>query len=296
MTTRATYLLVSGIALLASSVTSQAALVIYDGVSPATSGASLHDVNTGEGWRNPWDNQGGSGVYSVLSSAPLTFGSLETTAEYAQGGGGWLSTQRYISTSGGGAAANAGWVASPDYWSLVNQGTVWVSLLVRRETTATGWDIGFTENPDGSEGSFISVTPDGNFSIRNGWNNPHQDTGVSATVGTTFLIVMQLDLSATSTVNAWAFSDPASAGMGGANLTSPMATFSTDLGNVRFNRLFSSTANSTNAFSFDEIRLGTDYASVTPVPEPATWGILAGALTLAVCIRKRLGKGASRVG
>lgn len=93
------------------------------------------------------------------------------------------------------------------------------------------------------------------------------------TVGQASLIVMKYDLNANTVamyVNPTLGTEPAVANASG--------VLPTDYG---FRNAYAYLGNDPNQGSMDELRFGTDYASVTPasavVPEPATFGLVAAA-------------------
>jgi len=138
-----------------------------------------------------------------------------------------------------------------------------------------------------------------------GYNNPNlanvlptpADTATGPTTGTTYSYVMQIVAPARSianeTINVWI--DPTEASIQLGNLGTPTLTWtanvltSTNLQPTRV-QLVAQNAD----VSFDEIRIGTSLAEVTPIPEPAAMVSLL-ALGAGAILRRRRGRDLPRV-
>jgi hypothetical protein len=220
------------------------------------------------------------------------------------GGGGWLGTNHFIQTNFSSAPHNAGLVSDPWTVQQIDQGTVWASLLVRRDNNGS-WQgptqIGFLPNMSinsagATEGArFILPAAGGNWSFKAGGANApgtSVDTGVAAVLGGTQLFVLKYVFGTTTNVFAWIFSNPSQVSLGGADLAEGTALASLSfnaISDVRFNNFGVYTDGLADAITFDEIRLGTSFASVTPsaIPEPSTWAAILGGLVVAVAVIRR---------
>jgi stage V sporulation protein SpoVS len=108
-------------------------------------------------------------------------------------------------------------------------------------------------------------------------------TGTALTIGTTYLIVEEIDLTA-KTASLWI--DPSSSTFG--TLTPPTATATisgitaTAIDNVGFKA-----QSGTGSFLIDNLHIGTTWADVTPTPEPATFA-LTGLSMLGLVLARRM--------
>jgi hypothetical protein len=112
------------------------------------------------------------------------------------------------------------------------------------------------------------------------------------TDGTTYFVVARFHLNNTaSTFHLWVTSNPNSLNLGGPDLDLTTANASlTGLNaasvNFRHFSILANTGGPSNA-RFDEIRFGTNFADVSPIPEPSTYALLAAGLGALVWLRRR---------
>jgi hypothetical protein len=271
-----------------------AALLTYEGFGDYPTDDSIHELDGGLGWGSDWRVQNSNYGYQTGSSNPLTFGSLETSANgrYINGGFAYLTVGRQLDTSPGGPWDNLGYVGG----NFIDDGVFWFSMLARINTTDTV-NISFS-----SAGLPSFPADNGNVTIRSAGNlwrlgpagapNSSFVQAGSRTDNTIYFLVGRFDLNGTdSTFHLWVTSDPNSLILGGPDLN--LATANAVLTNlnaatVRF-RHFIITANTgtVGAATFDEIRFGTTFADVSPIPEPSTYALLAAGLGALVWLRRR---------
>ena len=267
-------------------VSSGPAPITYSGLEGLTVGGINGQNDNPTQWFAAWSVQNGNNsYYTVQNTTPLTFGSLVTSSDgnYLNGGGNFLSMGRRLPTGSQSIWDANGSVSDPYTAGEIDRGTVWVSFLMRVNSSITSWDnakIALHGNAtpyDFSGGGLQIATISGNSS----WGIRVGDTGAASTlgsvsVGTTVFVVIKFELSTTAGANnayVWMFGNPSAANLGGADLNTGTAMASltgkntTDL---RFKCIALYLDNAADRISMDEFRFGTSYASVSPVPATTT--------------------------
>lgn len=279
-----------------------AQLLTYDGLTGASAPGPLDDVNTGTGWHASWDVQLDDPQYTVQTASPLTFGLLQTSTEYANGGStDFNQAGRRLDTGAGGVWDSAGAVSDPFISSVIDTGTVWGTFLLRPNALVAPWDtveIGFINQNipwflGAANGARLISQGGGDWSIRIGPSGTPVSTGVGYGVGTTFLVAMKWELDPTGSNNnfyIWLFDNPTAAGLGGPDLLTSTALASfTGLSSAElaFKSMGMYFHNVNNLISVDEFRFGLTYADVTPViPEPKIWALTLGFLIALLIIQR----------
>lgn len=275
----------------ASAAVSHATLITYEGFDYST--GPLDDNNGGTSWKEPWDVQSNNTQYNVSDSSPLSFGSLVTNGNYMNGGGSFTNAGRRVLANFLSDWDNAGRVSAPFLDEALDQGVVWGSFLLRINSDITSWDnMIITFQGDNNipwdqttaNGARIVTTGGGTktFEIKEGSAGSTVTTGITAATGTTYLFVTKWELSLTAGANnfyLWIFDNPSNVTLGGSDLLTGTADASlTGLNteDLRFKNWAFYLDNAVDRISVDELRLGTTFASVTPVPEPATAAMLLG--------------------
>jgi len=241
---------------------SQAALLYYEGFDYSV--GSLSSQNGGVGFDNAWGTAGSGGSVNVQSGS-LSYGTL-----VASGG------KAYLSPSGTGGAT-----ITRNLDSSLNTGTIYLSFLTNLDDGNRYFGLAL----DNSGGEiFLTGKPTtygspGAWSLSNSANIPGSpvSSGVSISLDTTVAMVLRIDFNASGVnerirlyVNPTLGIEPATAAV------DVVSSNSFSINQIRLTSGYF-VAGSPTAYGWvDEIRLGTDYASVTPVPEPSTWmlGIL----------------------
>lgn len=181
-------------------------------------------------------------------------------------------------------------VSRPSSGFGITQPTLYFSYLIERAPSTSAGRTGIKFGGNGGDNFEFGVTGSSYYV------NSDSTTGGSYTEGDTTLLLLRLDLDADGVDTFYLFADPDLAGgepvIGSAVLTSSAFNFF-DGGNIgsiqpRFVDGSGSFA-SGDAYTFDEIRVGTTFDSITsPIPEPGTYAMLSGLLALgAVMIRRR---------
>jgi hypothetical protein len=147
----------------------------------------------------------------------------------------------------------------------------WISFTINVPATSTDVGISLFEGSSG-ERNFMGVSS--GLSNNYGLLQPNLNTAVARDTGTHFYV---LQYAASGAVNLWLDPDQSSLGgaapTGGTNVSGTRGSFTFDT--IRLGSFNGSGA-------VDELRIGTTFADVSPVPEPSTVGLLAiGALGLA---------------
>ena len=259
--------------------TAQATLIAYDGFSGYTDG-NLSGQGQGTGWSDNWTT-GGAGTATVTSTEGLTYTPLLTQ----QG----LSTF----TVGGSSEANAIRFTN----TSMSSGTVYFSQLVNlRELVVRGGPM--MVQLVGQAGSdrgvllFVGWVTHPNDPINHTWDvTAHDgsggstaDTGITSTLDTTFL-VGRIDFDTNGNNDTVSFyvnpdldAEPA---------TADAVVSNRNIGVMNGYRVCATQAN--HSMKVDEIRIGTTWADVTPIPEPGTLALLATGLIGLLCYawRKR---------
>lgn len=276
-----------------------ATLITYEGFDYSAS-TNLDGLNGGTGWQNGWQNQNSS--FPTLSnitvqSPGLTSGSLVVTGNQTTANT-YDATGRRLDVAFGGAWDSAGYVSDPFIVTQIDQGNVWGSFLARRNSATASWDGGpsfslHRNNTDwfNSSGRSLQVLWDAGAGL---WTaNVNGGTGqnlIATALGDTALFVFKLELSTAGANNVYLWLNPSS--LGGSDLSTGTADASfTGLSttDARFKAFaFYGGGSASSATTLDEVRFGTSYASVTPIPEPSVVTlILGGVALLAGKVRRR---------
>lgn len=252
-------------ALVATSSQSQAQLLTYEGFD--YSEGSVADRSGGTGWTGAWTAVGTAPA--TVQTTSLSYSTLETAGNKV-----YLSPTS--NTSG----------ASRTFANL-DSGTVYMSFLGNLDEGIRFF--GFRLFDGETERAFVGKRQ--GLSV---WEltSPGASLGpttTAVTLDTTFFFVLRIDFNASgSNERLRLYMNPT------VGATEP-GTASADIisaSSFQINKLdlaagFTSGTNTTARGWFDEIRIGTTYADVTPVPEPTT-GVLIGAGIALLAILRRL--------
>ncbi len=253
----------------------RAVLIAYDGFSTPgtyTNGTSiLTPGNGGSGWTGNWVVSGTPTGQFVGTTSGLTYsngGALTTTSGAAIDDSSTLSTQMRRQ------------FASANY---NNGDTLYFSFLVNRTAPLSSSPLEMRlRSGDSTRAIFRSSSSSADsWTLANAANTVLGTAG-SSVVGNTFFVVMKLDfVTNNNTLSLWL--NPAlNVPLGTPDVSGGLGSTSwNDINNVGFTGGASATG------TFDEIRVGTTFADVSPIPEPTTWALLAGSLTALMVFRRR---------
>ncbi|MFT3878666.1 MAG: PEP-CTERM sorting domain-containing protein [Gemmatales bacterium] len=211
--------------------------------------------NGGIGWGGPWTYTGNW----TTSSSGLTFGSLVTQGNAAQGSGAAGSeVRRNFATS-----------------FLDTGGDVWFSYLTQPNVDPTNSTNGLILVPgagstDGRAmmvGWFSGVTT--TYGMATFPAIGFVGTNVAPSVGQTTFLVGRIQFAAgNDTITLWANPTPGLANPDTTAFTKTDYDFGTSIDSAFLVRSFGDWTN-------DEIRFGDSFASVSAIPEPTTWALIA---------------------
>lgn len=285
---------IAAVFLVAIAFSANATLITYDGFNYA-SGTNLHGLSGGTGWQTAWDNQNGTGSAITVASSGLTYSTLITSGNQVTTNT-YDSTGRRLDVSYLGAWDSAGYVSDPFIITQIDQGTVWGSFLARRNAATATWDEPVfslhRNNTDWFATSASSALQIGWDATGGTWFARQGSTTTNlagSAIGEVVLFAFKLELSTSGTNNIYVWMNPS--GLGGSDLAVSTA-------NASFTGLATSDArfkafavygggSASNAMTFDEVRFGTTYASVTPIPEPAAALLATVGLFVILLARRR---------
>jgi len=199
--------------------------------------------------------------------------------------GGWTgpivgSTSYFVSSTGlqyeglataGGSILSVPWATNTRPFSESNiKSTVYYSFLVN----FTKFDDLMMVGLAGTGGSIVSgirVGADGDLYARS--TNAYSASGIALTLGTTYLIVGQVDFTDLGmSTSIWLNPNLNASDPGAANL---IAAGAVSNGVAQWYSFLVPNGGAAPKYSFDEFRAGTTWVDVTPVPEPGTLALLA---------------------
>jgi hypothetical protein len=260
---------------------SDAAVLAYEGFDYEV--GALGTANGGTGWGGAWSSVNPPTTAGASSSHSVAAGSM-TYSNLVTGG-----NQDRISNSGGSTAAGAAFRNLAASFTLDEANPVlWLSFMGQADNTTTGGHAGVA--------LFNGTTEFGTFGKRSAASystTPHTwSIGLASAFGAavnssepanvpSFLVYKFTWTGATSAATAELWVNPEL----DAAPTVDTRDASTTANNFTINRVRVST--STNSGNFDEIRLGTTFEDVAPVPEPTSVGLVAAGAAALLARRRR---------
>jgi hypothetical protein len=163
---------------------------------------------------------------------------------------------------------------------------LWVSFLIAANRNDSGISL-FT---GGTEQNFMGNGGGSGQTL--GLQNPNINTGIAQST-TTHFYVMHMQTGATGNITTSLYIDPptSSLGVGSAPAAGSLFDNSANPDTTRapyaFDTVRLGAFNSAGTVRFDELRLGTTWADVSPAPEPGMVGGLIFAAGVSICGRRR---------
>lgn len=249
--------------------TSYSQIIAYEGFNYSGSPA-LVGLTGGTGFSGAWSGQGGGSGIGINS---LSFLGLQTSANN-------------LTIAASGTTMDATYSLA----SSVTTGTVWLSFLMRASSAyGTGDLVGVYAlgNNAGNE-IFVGVGNNGTaFGVGSGSLVTNFDFTATSPVphigNPSTFIVLKLDRIDATNTTATFYINP-TPGLGAPD-TSSIGSFTYATGDLVSLGVYSNSAVAGTVI--DELRLGGDFSSVAPIPEPATYGIAAGLVALGLTALKR---------
>lgn len=274
-----------GVGLFTGTPQSHAALLAYEGFD-YTAG-NVNGDNGGTGWSGAWTSSTSPVYASVVTGTTLgyTGGSISIN-----GSGTALSI-----TGGGAGSLNRGFdgtdVGSEIYFSFLFQAVAGSGNEFSHFYLSDDADL----NNSGGIGDFNTAANDSRFGVRinDGTNDTTTTSSLSYTIGTTYLLVGRLSTDGTGgaageidRVELWVNPTSLTLGTADATVNDAMGLTLADLD--VFSTRFVNFA-SPDQILIDELRIGTDFASVVTVPEPSVGLLLLLGGTSLLALRRRVG-------
>ena len=250
-----------------------AALTVYDGFDYGGTSGDLTGKNGGSGFSGAYTDSGNSTIYTTTG---LTYGTLETT------GGASL-------TADGGATTTLNFRG----FTAISSGETWISFLGQRNGTAGATVFAglsfYNSGGIATANSEFTISSAGTggtwrlFDNNNGAATAFTSTSTLIDSNTTYLLVARIAWGAgaggTETVSL--FVNPTLGSTPLIAAASRDINMTTNIDKVRI-----AGQNGVN-YTFDEIRIGDSFASVTPVPEASTAAALLLGLSSLAFRRRR---------
>lgn len=249
--------------------TAHASLLAYEPFNYAVGSSIGGQTATGLGFTGTWT--GGSAA--TIASGSLSYGNLATSANSLIGGVSTVTSVKLTTPV----------AATPN-------NPLWFSFLMQTPATASGVTSGYdglvlelAPSDSTSNYPFIGFANSGAFVVRTQGGGGDAN-GPIVSANTTYLMVLE-DIALSGgpdELNLWVDPTPGA--------TSPLGLPTlTDLGIGPIGDIYGiGTNDGPTSTSYDEIRIGTSYEGVTPVPEPAILGLLClGSLSLLMLKRRQ---------
>jgi hypothetical protein len=258
----------------------RAAEILYEPFNYSNVGGPVSD-NTPANWAF-----GGTGANDLsVVSGNLSYSGLPSLGNSGTNGGAGLGVRRLFGTT-----TTSGDLYFSALFNLTSYGTAWTSpaagtsIGALTDTDNTGFKLNVlvVKDTGGSGGYFFGIQKGGTGSTFVFDTTPHLQ-------GETVLLVgrYSYDPAAADVISLWISPDSSTFGQASPT-TSPTLTANTgtdSIGIDRFNIRQNTAASVPDAMQWDELRVGTTWGDVTPVPEPSAWALLG--LGTAVLLARR---------
>lgn len=227
-------------------------LLVYDPFNQAVGNIS---GTASSGGGAVWPGAGTWAGGGTVSAGSLSYGSLQTSGNQANYDA-VANANRAIGATFGGANSD-----------------IWVSFLI----SANRNDSGISLFTGGTEQNFMGNG--GGSGQTMGLQNPNINTGIAQSTTTRFY-VLRMQTGAAGNITSTLYIDPptSSLGVGSAPTAGSLFTNSASPDTTRipygFDTIRLGAFNSAGTVRFDELRIGTTWIDVSPVPEPSAAALL----------------------
>lgn len=187
-------------------------------------------------------------------------------------------------TSGGARQGGESWALKASLPSTVDSGTVWMSWLFKSDKNAWNRMVTYNgvESYGASERSNLGFMGDG-FYVRDvpGGNRFSPGWKISVDPATTYMLVAKYDFGTAAdgdgTITLWINPDASSLGTGAAPTGTQQLSlaFANESAHMAFSGVAFHGIDGGAVTLYDELRVGTTWTDVSPVPEPAALSLLA---------------------
>ncbi len=270
----------------------QAALLTYEGFD-YTSAANITGQTGGTGWRTPTNPAWNSGTGGTVAASELGYTGINAsyTAFSPTGNaanmGGVFRNDRFFAIDTGAAYATAGLRGAGNFigGSTVT-GTLWGSFLVNASQwgTGSGPQMLFNMSSGVGTGTQASIRQTGAGSAIGVTDTGGGGIGATGSILTSALSITNPNLIVFRYEFNGASNDTFSVWL---NPTAASDSASITATDYILNNLEIRSVNANGALAFDEIRFGTTFADVVPIPERSTLALLAGGVGALTLIRRR---------
>ena len=251
-----------------------AALIAYDGFDYAgPAGTSVSGLNGGTGWTEAYPAPSGT----IALDSGLNFPGLTTVGFSME-----YSTNANLTTDG------------RNFSPSVADGVYWYSLLVQPEISGANRGRGIfnalQRTGDNQNGFGFRLDNDGltNGTLNFKAHTSPQTTGTNINVsyGQTLFVLGKITYSAagSTTSDLWVYDS--AAGIPATMPATPMSTVTIATGGAVNGAISGRAFSNSGPIVYDEIRIGTDFADVVPVPEPSA-ALLGSIAILGLAARRR---------
>jgi len=281
---------------LASLGSASATLLTYEGFG-YTSAANITGQTGGSGWRTPvatypWGTGGTTGTvaasglaYTGINAAYTVFAPTGLAGNY----GGAFRNQRLLAIDTGGVYDTAGLRGAGNFigGSTVT-GTLWGSFLVGASLwdTASGPQMVVNLGSTTGTGTQASIRQTGAGSAISLTDGSGNGIGATGTIATSALSTTNPNLIVFRMVFNGASDDTMSVWLNPTAATDTASISTTTQANFVLNNPEWRSVNANGNLVFDEIRFGTTFADVVPIPEPSTYVMLLGGIGVLLILRR----------
>lgn len=232
----------------------------------------LNRFASGAGWTGTgWEIQNNlTNGYRTSVDSSLIYGNLLASPAYATGGDNSSSSARALDLE----KTFAEFMTSRGAGAVDVPGTtLWLSYVIRADNAGQRQRVALLRGTGATysdASNMLRIEQAGGLWQMIAMNNAvSNNTGISVLAGTNYLMVLRLHIGGAASVSSahvWINPDPATLGGNAPDLATATSSITVTNADFKFGRINWYPGGSANNGSIDEIRIGTTFASVTPVP------------------------------